>query len=65
MELSACSVSQSLSHVQLIATPWTVAYQVTLSMESSWQEYWSGYTEIKELVQGYIANKVDIIISIV
>ena len=32
---------KSLSHVQLFATPWTVAYQVLLSMEFSRQEYWS------------------------
>ena len=31
-----------LSHVQLFATPWTVAYQAPLSMEFSRQEYWSG-----------------------
>ena len=31
----------SLSHVQLFATPWTVAYQAPLSMEFSRQEYWS------------------------
>ena len=30
-----------LSHVQLFATPWTVAYQAPLSMEFSRQEYWS------------------------
>ena len=29
-------------HVQLFATPWTVAHQATLSMGFSWQEYWSG-----------------------
>ena len=34
--------AQSLSHVRLFATPWTVAYQVTLSMEFSRQEYWDG-----------------------
>ena len=33
---------KSLSHVQLFATPWTVAYQVPLSMGVSRQEYWSG-----------------------
>ena len=33
---------KSLSHVQLFATPWTVAYQVPLSMGFSRQEYWSG-----------------------
>ena len=31
-----------LSHVQLFATPWTVACQVPLSVELSRQEYWSG-----------------------
>ena len=30
------------SHVQLFATPWTVALQVLLSMEFSRQEHWSG-----------------------
>ena len=33
---------KSLSHVQLFATPWTVAHQAPLSMEFSRQEYWSG-----------------------
>ena len=31
-----------LSHVQLFATPWTVAHQAPLSIESSRQDYWSG-----------------------
>ena len=31
-----------LSHVQLFATPWTVACQAPLSIEFSRQEYWSG-----------------------
>ena len=31
-----------MSHVQLFATPWTVAHQAPLSMEFSRQEYWSG-----------------------
>ena len=31
-----------LSHVQLFATPWTVAHQSALSTEFSRQEYWSG-----------------------
>ena len=30
------------SHLQFFATPWTVAYQVPLSMGFSRQEYWSG-----------------------
>ena len=33
---------KSLSHVRLFATPWTVAYQASLSMGFSRQEYWSG-----------------------
>ena len=33
---------KSLSRVQLFETPWTVAYQASLSMEFSRQEYWSG-----------------------
>ena len=36
-----CSV-QSLSHVQLFATPWTGVHQVPLSMGFSRQEHWSG-----------------------
>ena len=34
--------SESVSHVQLSATPWTVACQPSLSMGFSRQEYWSG-----------------------
>ena len=33
---------QSLSRVQLFATPWPVARQALLSMEFSRQEYWNG-----------------------
>ena len=32
-----------LSHVQLFATPWTVAQKAPLSMGFSRQEYWSGF----------------------
>ena len=42
----ALSVSVSLcvfSRVQLFAAPWTVAYQVPLSVEFYRQEYWSGF----------------------
>ena len=35
-------VVQSLSHVQLFATPWTIACQAPLSMGFPRQEYWSG-----------------------
>ena len=34
-------VLRHFSHVQLFATPWTVAHQAPLSMEFSRQEYWS------------------------
>ena len=33
---------KSLSHVQLLVTPWTVAYQAPPSVGFSRQEYWSG-----------------------
>ena len=36
------SQSESLSRVQLLATPWTAAYQAPPSMGFSRQEYWSG-----------------------
>ena len=34
--MKLCSSVQSLSHVWLFATPWTVAYQASLSITSSW-----------------------------
>ena len=33
---------KSLSHVRLLATPWTATYQAPPSMGFSRQEYWSG-----------------------
>ena len=36
------TIVKSLSLVRLFATPWTVAYQASLSMGFSRQEYWSG-----------------------
>ena len=41
-QFSVCVPAQSLSHVQLYVTPWTVARQAPLSMGFSRQEYWSG-----------------------
>ena len=35
-------VSESLRHVRLFETQWTVAHQALLSMKLSRQEYWSG-----------------------
>ena len=37
-----CVHAQSLSHVRLFVTQWTVARQLPLSMGFSRQEYWSG-----------------------
>ena len=42
IEISVFSSVQSLSPVQLFATPWTVAPQAPLSMEFFRQEYWGG-----------------------
>ena len=39
--IESLSSVESLSHVQLFATPWTAAHQALLSMEFSRQEYWS------------------------
>ena len=39
---NACMHTQSLSHVQLFVTPWTVVCQAPLSTEVSRQKYWSG-----------------------
>ena len=38
---ASSSCAQSLSHVQLSATPWTIVHQDPLSIEFSRQEYWS------------------------
>ena len=42
ISIIVCLSVKSLSHVQLFATPWTVARQAPLSMGFSKQEYWSG-----------------------
>ena len=40
--MHACVLLSRFSHVQLFATPWTIAHQAPLSMGFSRQEYWSG-----------------------
>ena len=40
--LLQCEKVKSLSHVRLLVTPWTAAYQAPPSMGFSRQEYWSG-----------------------
>ena len=42
VHLAVCVCTQSLSHVQLFATPWTIAHQAPLFVGFSRQEYWSG-----------------------
>ena len=46
------------SRVQLLVTPWAVAYQAALSMEFSRQEYWSGLPlgVSKELWENVVAH---------
>ena len=48
-------VSNSLTPVQLFATPWTVARQAPLSMEFSSQQFWSDchfHLQVTFLTQG-------------
>ena len=42
ISIIVCLSVKSLSHVQLFATPWTVARQAPLAMGFSRQEHWSG-----------------------
>ena len=39
--MHACKHAQSLSHVRLLATLWTVDHKAPLSMELSRQKYWT------------------------
>ena len=48
---------KSLSHVQLLATPWTAAYQAPLSMGFSRQEYWSGLPLPSPIMEYYSSIK--------
>ena len=43
-----------LSHVRLLATPWTAAYQAPPSMGFSGQQYWSGVTLPSPCMKRYI-----------
>ena len=42
MKTCVCTCTQSLSHIRLFVTPWTVAHLAPLSMRLSRQEYWGG-----------------------
>ena len=46
---------KSLSHVQLLATPWTAAHQAPLSMGLARQEYWSG-VPLPDVLGEFIAS---------
>ena len=50
---------KSLSRVQLLATPWTAAYQAPPSMGFSRQEYWSGVPLTSPLEKIDISNTTD------
>ena len=41
LPVSVCTPTQSLSHVRLSASPWTIARQAPLFVGFSRQEYWS------------------------
>ena len=45
---------KSLSHVRLLATPWTTAYQAPPSMGFSRQEHWSGVPSPSQDLNTYI-----------
>ena len=45
---------KSFSHVRLLATPWTAAYQAPPSMGFSRQEYWSGVPSFSPVEAGYL-----------
>ena len=57
---------KSLSHVWLLATPWTAAYQAPPSMGFSRQEYWSGVPLLSPCVRSkivyFLANCSNLII---
>ena len=49
-----CVVLSHFSHVQLFATPWTIAHQASVSLGFSRQEYWSG---LPFLLQGILLTQ--------
>ena len=63
---STSELLKLLSHVQLFATPWTVAYQTLPSMEFSRQEYWSGLpfsSPPKNILMAALRNSGDLVCS--
>ena len=49
---------KSLSHVRLLATPWTVAHQAPPSMRFSRQEYWSGLPLPSPYIEALFINTI-------
>ena len=47
---------KSLSHVRLLVTPWTAAYQAPPSMGFSRQEYWSGVPSMCSIIK-FVSNQ--------
>ena len=54
-----------LSHVQFFATPWTVAYQASQSMEFCRQEYWSRLPFPSPILILSIYNNVKYIVKVI
>ena len=48
---------KSVSHVRLLATPWTAAYKAPLPMGFSRQEYWSGFHCLLQNMLKFIPKK--------
>ena len=58
--MKQCMHAQSLSRVQLLVTPWTVAHHAPLSMGYSRQEYWSGLPYSSPGMKQCCASKAEI-----
>ena len=59
---------KSLSHVRLLVTPWSAAYQAPLSMGFSRQEYWSGVplpSPVEDTQQGKKAQMAEFGVTVV
>jgi len=53
--------AKALSHVRLLATPWTAAYQAPPSMGLSRQEYWREKKKKKEYWKGLPLSSLEIV----
>ena len=55
--MCVCVCAQSLSHVWLFATLWTVAHQASLSIGFSRQEHWSGLRGKHNYFMCFVSHK--------